>query len=286
MPRVSRREFITGCAMLAGAAAGGVPGGAMLRAKPFGLPIGSQTYPHRQMIRDGNFAGLLETLKGIGVESIELCSPFGYSEFASLANAKEVRQIIADHGLTCQSSHFGMRELRENQQRSIDWAHDVGITQMYVATLGGGNAPSLDDVKRAADEYNRIAGVAAKAGIQQGLHNEGFELSMVNGRRTYDVLMDLLDPALVKFQFQMSTITRGFVAADYFTRYPGRFISMHVQDVDPSSTADHVVQTSVGRGTIDWAATFRAAPTGGVKSYYVEQNMELTKASVAALAKM
>ena len=35
----------------------------------------------------------------------------------------------------------------------------------------------MDDVKRAADEYNRIAAVAAKAGIQQGLHNEGFELS-------------------------------------------------------------------------------------------------------------
>ena len=258
----------------------------MLRAKPLGLPIGSQTYPHRLMIRDGNFAGLLETLKGIGVESVELCSPFGYAEFASLSSGKDVKRIITDHGLACESSHFGLRELRENQQRSIDWAHDVGITQMYVATLGGGNAPSLDDVKRAADEYNRIAGVAARAGIQQGLHNEGFELSMVDGRRTYDVLLDLLDPALVKFQFQMSTITRGFVAADYFTRHPGRFISMHVQDVDPSSTSERVVQTSVGRGTIDWAATFRAAPTGGVKSYYVEQNMELTKASVAALARM
>jgi sugar phosphate isomerase/epimerase len=275
---ISRRQFVTTCVMLAG--------GAMVRANPLGLPIGSQTYPHRQMIRDGNFAGLLDTLKSIGVDTIELCSPFGYGEFSSLADGKAVGKIISDHGLKCESSHFGLRELRENQQRSIDWAHDVGITQMHVASLGG-SSPTMDDVKRAADEYNRIAAVAAKAAVQQGLHNEGFETSSVGGRRTYDVLLELLDPELVKFQFQMSTIARGFVAAEYFTNYPGRFISMHVQDVDKSATTpDHIVQAAVGQGMIDWAATFRAAPTGGVKSCYVEQNMELTKASVAALKRM
>jgi hypothetical protein len=59
---------------------------------------------------------------------------------------------------------------------------------MITASLGegnGGNAPTLDQVKKAADEYNRIAEVAAKAGMQQGLHNEGFEVSMVDGKRTY-----------------------------------------------------------------------------------------------------
>ena len=61
----------------------------------------------------------------------------------------------------------------------------------------------MDDVKRAADEYNHIAEQTAKAGIQQGLHNEDFELTEVNGNRTYDILLDLLDPKLVKFQFQV-----------------------------------------------------------------------------------
>src|ERR1051326_329335 len=125
-------------------------GGAMIKANPLGLPIGSQTYPHRQLIKDGNFAGLLDTLKGIGVETIELCSPFGYGEFAGLSDGKAVAKTVADHGLKCESSHFGLRELRENQQRSIDWAHDVGITQMYVASLGG-SSPSMDDVKRSEE---------------------------------------------------------------------------------------------------------------------------------------
>ena len=130
---------------------------------------------------------------------------------------------------------------------------------MITATLGegnGGNNPTLDQVKKAAEEYNKIAAVAAKAGIQQGLHNEGFELSMVDGKRTYDLLFELLDPKLVKFQFQMSTITAGFVAAEYFLKYPGRFNSMHLQDMDMNAPVRLLAE---GRQR-DGAA---AAPAGG-----------------------
>jgi sugar phosphate isomerase/epimerase len=249
------------------------------------------------MIKEGNFAGLAKIFVDIGVQSVELCSPIGYAEFAPLADGKAVKKILADHGLTCVSGHFSMKELRERQAESIAWAKDVGITQMITATLGGGNTPTLDQVKRAADEYNTIAAAAAKAGIQQGLHNEGFEVSEVDGRRTYDLLFELLDPKLVLFQFQMSTITRGFVAHEYFTKYPGRFISMHLQDIDLNATPPpppagqpvnpnaprRGVQTAVGKGSIDWVKTFQAAKTAGVKNYFVEQNMDLTKESVAFL---
>jgi sugar phosphate isomerase/epimerase len=221
-----------------------------------------------------------KTLAGIGVTRLELCSPMGYGkDFASLADGDEVRRILADHGLKCESCHFSMKELRQTQEASIAWAKQVGITQMLTATLGGGNNPTMDDVKKAADEYNRIAAVAAKAGIQQGLHNEGFEVSMVDGRRTYDVLFELLDPKLVKFQFQMSTIRNGFDAAEYFTKYPGRFISMHLQDWN----AETKTAAAVGKGSIDWKRVFTAAKVGGVKNYFVEQNMEMTKEGVAFL---
>ena len=292
MAPVSRREFLKTAATDAVAAALIAARVAELRANPLGLPIGSQTWPHRQMIKDGNFPGLAKALADIGVQRVEMCSPIGYADFASLTDGKQVKKILADHGLSCESCHFNMRELREKQQESIAWAKDAGITQMITASLGG-SPKTMDDVKKAADEYNRIAAVAAKAGMQQGLHNEGFEVSSVDGQRTYDILMRLLDPKLVKFQFQMSTISQGFVAADYFTKYPGRFYSMHVQDVDLNATPPPGeqrgrgqgpgVQVAAGKGSIDWVKTFTAAKTGGVKNYFVEQNMELTKASVAYL---
>jgi len=148
-----------------------------------------------------------------------------------------------------------------------------------VPTLNGPKKPTMDDVKRAADEYNKMAGKSAQAGIQQGLHNEDFELSMVDGKRTYDLLFDLLDPKLVKFQFQVSTISRGYDAAEYFTRYPGRFISMHVQ----GWSGQEKKIMPVGQDSLDWNKIFSAAKTAGIKNYFVEMNLDLMKASVPYL---
>ena len=114
---------------------------------------------------------------------------------------------------------------------------------------------------------------------------------MVDDKRTYDLLLDLLDPSLVKFQFQMSTITEGFVAADYFQKYPGRFFSMHLQDIDMNAPAPpregtrngRRPQVALGQGSIDWLKTFTAAKVGGVKNYFVEQTWKLTQQSVAYL---
>ena len=230
-----------------------------------------------------DFPGTLKQLTAAGFKSIELCSPAGYTEygFGGLAKYKgsELKKIINDAGLTCVSSHFGMDELRKNQEDRIAWATDVGLTQMLVASLGGPKKPTMDDVKRAADEYNKMGEKAAKAGIQQGLHNEDFETSNVDGKRTYDVLFELLDPKLVKFQFQVSTISQGFDAAEYFNKYPGRFVSMHVQGW--SAQTKKIVP--VGQGSLDWKKIFAAARTGGIKNYFVEMKLDMMKDSVPYL---
>jgi sugar phosphate isomerase/epimerase len=253
-----------------------------LHADPLGLPIGCQTWPVREMIAK-DFPGTLKQLSAAGFKSIELCSPAGYTEFGfgGLTKYKgaDLKKIINDAGLTCVSSHFGMEELRTNQDDRIGWATDVGLTQMLVASLGGPKKPTMDDVKRAADEYNKMGEKAAKAGIQQGLHNEEFETSTVDGKRTYDILFELLDPKLVKFQFQVSTISQGFDAAEYFNKYPGRFVSMHVQ----GWSAPEKKIVPVGKDTLDWKKIFTAAKTGGIKNYFVEMKLDMMKDSVPYL---
>jgi sugar phosphate isomerase/epimerase len=257
-------------------------GGMQLRGNPLGLPIGCQTWPVRKLIAQ-DFPGTIKQLADAGFQSIELCSPVGYADsgFAGLAKygGAELRKILADAGVTCVSSHFNIEELRKDQAGRIDWAKDVGLTQMMVPSLDGPRHPTMDDVKRAADEYNKMGEKAAEAGIQQGLHNENFELTMVDGKRTYDILFDLLDPRLVKFQFQVSTISRGYDAAEYFTKYPGRFVSMHVQGWDAKTRKEAVV----GQDSLDWKKIFAAAQTGGIKNYFVEMDLALMKASVAYL---
>jgi sugar phosphate isomerase/epimerase len=287
VPAYSRRDFFRRAA--ADAAGAGLLATAARRvgANPLGIPIGSQTYPHRQRIKDGDFAGLCRDMAAIGVGELELCSP-GYSEFAGLSDGKQAKRIIEDHGLKCPSAHFTMNDLRTRQQEMIAWAKDVGMTQMGTATLGGrvqGGVVMMDAVKKAAEEYNRIGEAAAAAGIQQFLHDEGFEMSKVDGRLTYEVLFELLDPKLVKMQFQMSAMRVVGDPVMYFNKYPGRFLSMHLQGVDMSAPAGRGggPGVAVGKDGLDWAKIFTAAKTGGVKNYFVEQNWDLTVQSVAYL---
>jgi sugar phosphate isomerase/epimerase len=282
MSAISRREFFKNAATNAAVAGLLSAGARALRANPLGLPIGCQTWPVRTMIAK-DFPGTIKQLAEAGFQTVELCSPVGYADsgFAGLAkySGAELRRILGDAGVKCESSHFDIKELREDQPGRIAWAKDVGLTQMIVPSLDGPRKPTRDGVKRAADEYNRMGEEAAKAGIQQGLHNEDFEVSMVDGQRTYDLLFELLDAKLVKFQFQVSTIAQGYDAAEYFTKYPGRFISMHVQGW--SAKTRKIVP--VGQDTLDWKKIFTAAKTGGVKNYFVEMDLEMMKASVPYL---
>ena len=282
MSTISRREFFKKASTNAAVAGFLCAGARVLRANPLGMPIGCQTWPVRAMIAK-DFPGTLKQLAEAGFQTVELCSPVGYADsgFAGLGKytGAELRRIFGDAGLTCISSHFGIEELRKNQEDRLAWAKDVGLTQMMVPSLEGPRNPTLDDVKRAADEYNRMGEKAAAAGIQQGLHNEDFELSKVDGQRTYDLLFKLLDAKLVKFQFQVSTISAGYDAAEYFTKYPGRFISMHVQGW--SAKIRKIMP--VGQDTLDWKKIFTAAKTGGIKNYFVEMNLGMMKASVPYL---
>jgi sugar phosphate isomerase/epimerase len=283
MSAASRREF---CKIAAATAVVGTVlsgGSRKAGANPLGLPIGCQTWPVGAMIAK-DFPGTLKQLADAGFKTVELCSPVGYSDsgFGGLSKytGAELRSILSDAGLTCISCHFSMKELRQDQAGRIAWAKDVGMTQMLVASLGGPKNPTMDDVKRAAEEYNRMGERAAAAGIVQGLHNEDFELSKVDGQRTYDLLFQMLDPKLVKFQFQVSTISEGYDAAEYFTKYPGRFISMHVQGW--SAKTREIV--AVGQDSLDWRRIFTAAKSAGIKNYFVEMDLPLMTASVPYLS--
>ena len=277
----NRRDFlkIAAAAPAAFLAADALP----LLANPLGYPLGVQTWEVRHLIPH-DFPGTLRMLKGLGFQTIELCSPWGYEHlgFGGLRkySGRQLRRIIHDHGLNCISSHFSVTELQKHQPARLEWAHEVGLTQMMVPSLNGPKRPTADQVKRIADNYNQIAARAHRAGIQQGLHNESWVDGKTNdGKLIYNLLFEYLDPKLVKFQYQISSIEFGFHVLHYFRRYPGRFISMHLQGW---SATEHKI-VPIGQGTLNWHAIFAAARPAGVKNYFVEMSLPLMKASLPYL---
>jgi sugar phosphate isomerase/epimerase len=146
---------------------------------------------------------------------------------------------------------------------------------MIISTFGVKPEATMAEWVSAAKEANQIGEKVHKAGMQLGFHNHNFEFKEIDGVLVYDKLMDTLDPKLVKMQFQVSVISLGFEAAKFLKKYPGRFLSLHLQDWSPADKKT----VAVGKGSVDWSALFAGAKTGGVKNYFVELSMDQLKDS-------
>ena len=233
------------------------------------LSFGFQTWTLRDQLGE-DLPGTLKMMAGMGYKEVEFCSPLGYSgtpfEKFNGMKGSELRRIITDAGLKCESSHYGMGELRDHLDNRIEWSLEMGITQIIASSFGLHGNASIDDFRRACDELNAIGLKIKAAGLQAGFHNHHGEFEKRGDDLIYDVLMAQLDPGIVKMQFQVAVVDIGYKAADYFRKYPGRFISTHLADWSSEKKA----QVAIGQGIVDWDDFFAAAKIGGVKNFFVE----------------
>jgi sugar phosphate isomerase/epimerase len=282
MNKISRRQFLDRSALGLGSAlaalnmpfslnSGFIPGAAK-------IPLGFQVWTLREaLVKD--FPGTLKMMADLGYKTVEMCSPPGYesSGFAPLMNLKagEMKKIINDAGLTFESTHYGMDELRKHLSERIDFALESGQKQMIVSSFGLPEKASLNDWKKAATELNEIGVKTKAAGIQTGYHNHHMEFEKIEGSLIYDALLEIFDPQSVKMQFQVAVISIGYKAADYFNKYPGRFISAHLADWSPDKKAN----VALGKGIVNWKELLGAAGRAGVKNVFVEMDPDTFSAS-------
>jgi sugar phosphate isomerase/epimerase len=105
------------------------------------------------------------------------------------------------------------------------------------------------------------------------------EFEKLEGELIYDTILERMDAELIKLQFQVWVIIAGYKAADYFRKFPGRYISAHLYDW--SGTGEEMV--ALGKGTVDYNELFEAARVGGVQNTFVEMDFSLMKDSAAYL---
>ena len=279
MKKINRREFIEKTSIGLGTALflSQLPKQLFAQASTLEIPIGFQSWSVKDiLVKD--FPGTLKMMADQGYQLVEMCSPKGYvtSGFGPLVNMKtaDMRSIINDAGLNCPSCHFGFGELTDDLDNSIEFAHQLGLTQMICSTFWLPKTSTLQDYLAVADKLNKAAEKIKQAGLQTGFHNHEFEFATLDGQLIYDALMSRFDPNLVKMQFQTEVINLGYKASTYFNKYPGRFISSHLSDW----TSDKK-EVPIGQGIIDWKEFFVAAKTGGVKNFFVEMSLPNLKGS-------
>lgn len=278
MQTIPRRQFLrTGVIGLA-AARSLLTEAADTKENTLEMEPGCQIFGVRhQLVAD--FDGTLKQLYDAGYRLIEYCSPPGFTwERAALAplsklSAKETRRRVEAAGLRVVSCHYQYRELMDHIDERVEFAKELGLSHMIVATVG--RPKTLNDWMERADDLNGLGEKVRKAGMQLGFHNHRQEWQEIDGVLVFDALTKRFDPRLVNWQFHLQNPASGRNPVDVLKRYSGRVFSLHIMDY--SATGQRSVP--VGQGSIDWKKLFAAAKAEGVQYYFVEMDMDALKAS-------
>lgn len=267
---MNRRSFLrSGALGLTVAAATQKPG--RLFANPYGKPVGLQLYTLRDQLQQ-DMLGTLKKVAEIGIKEVELYDLYGKT-------AAQFAKILKDDGLTAPSGHYMTKHLHGNWEKEIENAKTIGMKYMVNAILDPEERTSFDDWKKLAELFNKAGEQTQKAGIQYCYHNHNFEFQKYGDTTVYDYLLKTLDPKLVKFEMDCFWMTHaGQDPVAYMKKYPGRYPLLHIKDMKdhPHVTVEKDDKMGmfapVGQGTINWKRIFVAAPIGGMKHYFIEQD--------------
>jgi len=268
---VNRREFIERASMGLGALA--LFGKVDLRANPYGMPIGLQLYTVRDHL-EKDLEGTFKRVAQIGYKVVELGGTFDFYG----KKPGELKRMLNDAGLQALSTHFTEQQLKTDLAKRIADSKECGITYVGLASLAAGDRQSLDAIRRDADWFNQIGEATSKAGCRFFYHGHNFDYASVDGVVEYDELIRRTDPKLANFELDCFWCVRaGKDPVDYFNRFPGRFLQLHIKDLKPgfpptTQSDDRPAFTEVGHGVIDWPKIFKAARKGGMQHFYVEQD--------------
>jgi len=290
-PVMNRRSFLRSTAVGGAALAISGPLTRSAFASPYGKPVGLQLYTLRAEL-EKDVAGTIQQLAKIGYKDVEIYSLYGKS-------AAEFGKILSDNGITASSGHYLLPDVKNNWEKRVEDAKTLKLKYMVNAILMPEERKSFGDYKQLVEVFHKAAETAQQAGIQFCYHNHNFEFTKYGDTTVYEYFLKTLDPKLVKYEMDCFWVTHaGEDPVAYFKKYPGRFPLLHIKDMKDKPAPSHELDAKmglfapVGQGTIDWKRIFAAAPQGGMRHYYAEQDyceqppLEAVKISYDYLSKL
>ena len=245
--------------------------------------IGIQLYS----VRDDMAKNPLSTLTALSKMGYQ------YVEHANYINrkfygwtAKEFKKVLNDLGLKMPSGHTVMAA-KHWDNSSKDFTKEWKYTVEDAAILGQSYviSPSIDEKLRSSynglmlqlDVFNKSGELCKASGMKFGYHNHDFEFKeKLNSSLLYDLILQHTDKDLVIHQLDIGNMYgAGGRAAQWISKYPGRFQSLHIKDeikAEKGEMNDGYESTILGTGVVDpKSIALLAKKIGGSLHFIVEQ---------------
>lgn len=271
---ISRRQFLVNAGLLATGTALGqqVLADTFKKSHPFGI----QLYTLRDIIGKDT-KDVLKSLAGFGYKQIE-----GYEGpkglFWGMTN-KELKSYLDSLGMSMISSHCNWTQ---DFERKAAQAGEIGMKYLICPYLGP--QKSIDDFKKAADNFNKAGEICKKNGLRFAYHNHGYSFMNQDGQFPQDVMMAGTDPSLVDFEMDIYwVVTAGADPEAWLKKYPNRWKLCHIKDRGKNFKAgDPDASVDLGTGSINFKKIAKAAKSAGMKYYIVEQERYDNTTSIKA----
>ena len=235
----------------------------MLSAAGKSIPVGLEMYSVRDELKK-DLMGTVRTVAKMGYQVMEFFAP--YYEWTD-DQAKDVRKLMDDLGVTCLSTHNGPKSFEDaGIQRAIDLNQILGSKYIVLASAGRENG--LDAWKEVAERLNKASEKLKPHGMRTGYHNHQAEFKPIDGQRPIEVLAANTNKN-VMLQLDVGTcIEAGSDPVAWIDKNPGRIRSIHCKEWSPELG----YKALFGEGVAPWKKIFEAAEsTGGVEFYLIEQ---------------
>jgi sugar phosphate isomerase/epimerase len=249
-------------------AAGAIQANSASRFAGKKVPVGLELYSVRDGFTKDNIATLRAVAK-IGYEVVEFWAPY----FTWMpAYAKEIRKLLDDLGVKCNSTHNGAVSFTdEGLKKAIELNQILG--SKYIVCASAGSPATLDGWKSVAAMLTKASDVLQPLKMRTGYHNHKLEFVPLDGQRPMEVIA-ANTPADVILQLDVGTcVEAGSDPVAWINANPGRIRCIHCKDWSPGSpTANKGYKVLFGEGVSPWTKIFEAAEApGGVEYYLIEQ---------------
>jgi sugar phosphate isomerase/epimerase len=255
---ISRRSFlaVTAAAPLAAA-----------YAKEKTIPIGLELYSVRnEMSKD-----LFGTVRAVAKQGYQVVEFYGPYYDWKLDYAKEVRKLLDDLGIRCNSTHNGAGNLTaEGLPHAIELNQTLG--SKYIVMASAGRVVDLDGWKKVAETLTQASEKTKAVKLAVGYHNHQLEFKPLDGKRPIEVIA-AGTPNDVMLQLDVGTcVDAGSDPVAWIKANPGRIKCIHCKEFAKGTGPDKGYRALFGEGDAPWKEVFKAAESkGGVEYYLIEQ---------------
>ncbi|GAB3019352.1 sugar phosphate isomerase/epimerase family protein [Spirosoma pulveris] len=241
------------------------------KGKPlYTFPVGVQAYTYRASFPKDVIA-TLDTIKALGITEMEGSAPKGFTE-------AEFKKACDERGIKIPATGMGYEQIVKEPMEAVQKAKALGASFVMVAWIPHqkGNF-SLENAKKAVEDFNRVGKTLKENGITFCYHNHGYEFQPYQDGTLYDYIVKNTNPEYVSFEMDILwTQHGGGDPVALLKKYGSRYKLMHLKDLKKGIKGDLTGGTppendvTLGDGQVNIPEILRLAKKAGVKHYFIE----------------